>query len=339
MAKCSNLEWPRRASKVSRSERSNLNVPKPSIPTLFTVALISALAFVPILRAQNAPTSIDDVKIDQWNSVPLHKPAYAGLKPAPAPRRDLSGIWDATGDAAGGAAPGIQISGAHEYPAVLPGNPTPPGGEPDESKIPRRLPYTAPGEATLKAHKPTGMGVRSVPAVLGNDPLDICDPPGFPRMELYEFRIFQIAQTPDQVLILNQMFRSWRTIWTDGRELPKDPEPRWYGYSVGKWVDDYTFVVETIGLDERTWVDNAGRPHSSDLKVEERFHRIDHDNMELTVTIDDPKMYTQPWLALNKFPLRLQPRGFDIREMYCVPSDTSEYNKEIGDPVVAPEAK
>lgn len=315
-------------------------MPKHAISAMLTLALISVLAFLPPLCAQTAPpASIDDIKVDLWNSRPLHGSAYAGLKPAPAPRRDLSGIWDATGDAPAGAAPGIQNTGAHEYPAVLPGNNNPPGGEPDESKIPRHLPYTPLGEATLKAHKPTGMSVRSVPAVLGNDPLNICDPPGFPRIELYEFKIIEIAQTADHVIILNQMFPAWRTIWTDGRELPKNPEPRWNGYSVGNWVDDYTFVVETVGLDERTWLDNAGRPHSSELKVEERFHRIDHDHMELTVMINDPKMYTQPWLALNKFPLRLQPRGFDIREMLCVPSETSQYNQEIGDPSIAPDEK
>jgi hypothetical protein len=183
------------------------------------------------------------------------------------------------------------------------------------------------------------MSVRSVPAVLGNDPLDICDPPGFPRLELYEFRMIELAQMPDHLILLNQMSRTWRTIWSDGRELPKNPEPRWNGYSVGRWEDDYTFVVDTIGVDERTWLDNAGRPHSSDMKVEERFHRIDHDNMELTLTIDDPKMYTQPWQPLIKLPLRLQPRGFDIREMFCVPSDTAQYNQEIGDPSVGPETK
>ena len=323
---------------------------KHSISAIFAGALLSAVAFLPTLRAQTAPpasaqtappTSVDGIKIQPWNSTALRKPAYAGIKPAPAPRHDLSGIWDATGDPnpGGGAAPGIQATGAHEYPSVLPGNNSPPGGEPDESKIPRHLPYTALGEATLEAHKPTGMGVRAVPAVLGNDPLDICDPPGFPRLELYEFRILEIAQNTDQVILLTQFYHTWRTIWTDGRELPANPEPRWNGYSVGKWVDDYTFVAETVGLDERTWIDNAGRPHSSELKVEERFHRVDHDNMELTVTINDPKMYTQPWMALNKLPLRLQPRGFDIREMYCAPSDTAEYNQQVGDPIVAPATK
>ena len=304
------------------------------------LAVVMAFLAVPVLGGQAVPPkSVDDIKIDKWNSAPLPGSAYAGVKPAPAPRHDLSGIWDATGDAIGGPPPGIQPTGAYEHRSVLRGNNNPPGGEPDERNIPNPLPYTPLGEKTMESHKPTGLGVRSVPAVLGNDPVDICDPPGFPRMDLSEFRTIQIAQTADQVIVMNQFFRTWRVIWTDGRELPTNPEPRWTGYSVGKWVDDYTLVVETVGMIDRTWIDNQGRPHSSELKVEERFHRVDHDHIELTVTITDPKMYTEPWLALNKFPLRIQPRGFDIREMYCAPSDTAEYNKEIGDEVIAPAEK
>jgi hypothetical protein len=301
--------------------------------TIPPIALIVGFVRLPILSAQTAvaPKSVDDIKIDKWNSVPLPGSAYAGLKPAPAPRRDLSGVWDATGETTGGAPPGIQASGANERRSVRPGNNVPPGGEPDESHIANPLPYTALGEKTLEAHKPTGVSVRAVPDALGNDPVDICDPPGFPRLDLAEFRAIEITQTADQLIILNQYYRTWRTIWTDGRELPKSPEPRWNGYSVGRWVDDYTFVVQTVGMSEKTWLDKAGRPQSSELKVEERFHRVDHDHMELTVSIDDPKMYTSPWLALNKFPLRLQPRGFDIRELYCAPSDLDQYNKEVGD--------
>jgi hypothetical protein len=136
------------------------------------------------------------------------------------------------------------------------------------------------------------------------------------------------------VVYLNQFYGNFRVIWTDGRELPKDPEPRWNGYSVGKWVDDYTFVVETTGLNARSWLDHAGRPHSEDLRVEERFHRVDHDNMELTVTIFDPKMYAEPWQGLNKFPLHLQPPGFDMQEFLCSPIDIEEYNKQVGDVVL-----
>jgi hypothetical protein len=153
-------------------------------------------------------------------------------------------------------------------------------------------------------------------------------------MELYELRTFQLLQNAHQVVYLNQYFGNFRVIWTDGRELPKDPEPRWNGYSVGKWVDDYTFVVETTGLNPRSWLDHAGRPHSDALRVEERFHRVDHDNMELSVTIDDPKMYAEPWQALNKMPLHLQPADYDMPEFLCSPIDFAEYKKQVEDEVL-----
>ena len=133
-------------------------------------------------------------------------------------------------------------------------------------------------------------------------------------------------------MILYEFFRVWRVVWTDGREVPQNPEPRWFGYSVGKWEDDYTFVVQTSGIDERTWIDRAGRPHSSDLRVEERFHRLNYGTLELTVTINDPKMYTKPWVAMDKLPFKLQPDNFDVTEMMCSPTELAEYNKFIGDP-------
>jgi hypothetical protein len=126
-------------------------------------------------------------------------------------------------------------------------------------------------------------------------------------------------------------------VWTDGRELPKEPEPRWYGYSVGKWADDYTLVVETRGTKEETWIDRAGRPHSEDLRVEERFHRVDLDHLQLTVTIDDPKMYTKPWVALDKYQFELMPSTFDVREMIWSPSEYQRYNEMMGNTASDPQ--
>jgi hypothetical protein len=96
--------------------------------------------------------------------------------------------------------------------------------------------------------------------------------------------------------------------------------------------DDYRFVVQTSGTDERTWLDNAGRPHTDELRVEEQFHRVDHDTLELTVTIDDPKIYMKPWVALDKLRFKLQPPNTDAREMICSPSETAEYNKKLAFP-------
>ncbi|PYU25679.1 MAG: hypothetical protein DMG32_11515 [Acidobacteria bacterium] len=206
---------------------------------------------------------------------------------------------------------------------------------PEDGKPEHELPYTPSGLEALKRTKPT-IGLRSVLPGETNDPVAYCDPQGFPREDLFQLRTTQILQTPVSVVILYEFDRIWRVIWTDGRELPKDPEPRWFGYSVGKWVDDYTLVVETLGMDERTWLDLVGRPHSDELRVEERFQRVDRDHLQWTVTIDDPKMYTKSWAALDKFPMKLQPPDFDVREMICSPSESAEYDKLIGNPASDP---
>ncbi len=261
--------------------------------------------------------------LQEWNGVTLNPtPASEARRAAmkePAPRRSLTGVWDAGGGR------GIQARGAVSMPS--------------DGTREHQLPFTPVGEAAFKESKP-GWGVTEVEPGLINDPTNICDPGGFPRANLSELRTQEIVQLPDHVLVLYQFQRVWRTIWTDGRTLPKDPEPRWYGYSVGRWVDDYTFVVQTVGMDERTWVDNAGRRHSgAGLKVEERFHRADRDTLELTVTVDDPVYYTKPWVGMDKFPLRLQPPGFDIREHFCSASEAAEYMKIVANPVTADKEK
>jgi len=254
------------------------------------ISVAAALVFSFAARAQtSAPQQSDSPK--------MHK---AG----PAPRRDLTGIWDVANTMEGISPQGVKS----------------------------HAPFTAWGvDIANNVYKP-GDGPRRVPIAHVNDPLDSCDPAGFPRNLLFELRPFHVVQTPDQVLMLYQYQRTWRAIWTDGRELPKDPDPSWYGYSVGKWVDDYTFVVETVGLDERTWLDNAGDPHSSELRVEERYVRLDHDNLELTVKIDDPKAYTAPWLARDKLHLTLRPPKTEIMEMICAPSEAEAYKKTIAEP-------
>jgi hypothetical protein len=246
------------------------------------------LAFSSDMRGQNQP----------WNnSGAAQSRNETPTAPAPpAPRRDLSGIWDA-----GGA--GI---GARGYTTS---------------------PLTPWGEAKGKTHK-AGDGSRMAPIAEINDPLSTMgDPEGFPRNLLFELRPFQVVQTPNQVLMLYMFEKRWRVIWTDGRELPKDPDPRWYGYSVGKWEDDTTFVVQSNGTDERTWLDNAGNPHSNEMRVEERYHRVNMNTMELTVTIDDPKAYTKPWVARNKLVLRLMPPDTDLMEMIPSASEAFEYKK------------
>lgn len=262
-----------------------------------------------------APASSAPVDYDGWG-----KPIPSQIKnqnPAAAPRHDISGTWDP----AKGPDDGGQFLGAKTLP--VDGKP---GHEP---------PYTPLGLEAYLRTKPSN-GARAVPPGETNDPELVCDPQGFPREDLFQLRTTQIVQDPEKIYMLYEFDRVWRVIWTDGRELPKDPEPRWYGYSVGKWVDDYTLVVETNGTDDRTWVDHAGRPHTGDLRVQETFHRVDHDHLEWTVQIDDPKMYTKPWLAMDKFPMRLLPPEMDVREMICSRAEFDEYDKLIGNPASDP---
>jgi hypothetical protein len=308
-------------------------------PLLISVVALTVLTLSPILRAQNAPppsAAENEARQEKWNNAPPLKSTYAGKKSGPAPRRNISGIWNAAAE--DGAR---QTSGAKEHPAVYPrgvGNANE-AGHSDETGIVHPLPYTPAGLAALKENKPSGPSVRQFPAALANDPADHCDPLGFPYMELWELRTLDVIQTGNQVIIMSPFYGNYRIIWTDGRALPTDPDPRWNGYSVGKWMDDYTFVVETTGLNPKSWIDHAGRPHSDELRVEETFHRVDHDNIELTMKIIDPKMYTEPWLALNKFPLRLLPPDFDIPELLCSPTEMEGYNKDVGDVVLTPSEK
>lgn len=238
--------------------------------------------------------------------------ASQAAAPAPAPRHDITGTWFP----ARGEGDGIGGQGARDMP--------------EDGKPEHQLPYTALAREKMKNYRPGNGSRQNLPNQINDPAVIYCDPQGMPRQDLYELRGTEILQTPLSVVVLYQFSKIWRVIWADGRELPKDPEPRWFGYSVGKWVDDYTFVAQTSGVDERTWLDKGGRPHSEDMRVEERFHRASHDLLELTVTIDDPKMYEKPWMALNKFPMKLMPATFDITEMMCSVSEYMKYNKQMG---------
>ena len=240
--------------------------------------------------------ALPNAQMKPWNNAGLSEPPSGPS--GPAPRRDLSGTWDAGRD-------GIQPTGHIAAPF------TPLGGQ------------------MARANHP-GNGTRIVQVTDDNDPLSTMgDPTGFPRIVLYELRPFQIVQTSNQVLILYMFEKRWRVIWTDGRALPTNPDPRWYGYSVGRWVDDSTLVVNSVGTDDRTWLDNAGNPHSNNLRVEERYHRVNQRTMELTVTLDDPLVYTKPWMPVDKMRIDLMPNGSDLMEMIPSASEAAAYRRVI----------
>jgi len=242
----------------------------------------------------------------------------------PAPKHDISGTWNS------GVGDGIQANGVAAMP--------------NDGKPEHQLPYTPYGLQVYKSHH----ALEGADAVLPgdyDDPRDKCEPMGFPRANFYNLREIQVLQNDYKVAILYEYDTRWRVIWTDGRPLPKLvdggvqvgdelQEPRYYGYSVGKWVDDTTLVVDTIGMmgEDRVWLDTAGRPISDQLHVTETFHRVNFNRMELTVVIDDPKMYTKPWTAMNKFPMLLEDPHRDVMEQYCSPIEMEKYNKLFAEP-------
>ena len=117
-----------------------------------------------------------------------------------------------------------------------------------------------------------------------------------------------------------EAFGIYRQVFMDGRELPKDPNPSWMGYSVGKWDGD-ALVVETSGFNGKTWLDQAGHPATEALHVTERFRRPDFGHLNIEVTINDPKAYTKPWTVTEGMQLLADT---DLLEFVC-----NENNRDL----------
>ena len=135
-----------------------------------------------------------------------------------------------------------------------------------------------------------------------NDPAFSCNPKGFPRIVLDTAHDFnEVIMLPNRMLQLWQEERRPREIWIDGRALPSGENldnlgPAWYGHSVGVWEGN-TLVVNTVGLDDRAWLDSFGFPKSFEARVEERYRLADANTLELRLTLYDPKYYTRNWVS------------------------------------------
>ena len=142
-----------------------------------------------------------------------------------------------------------------------------------------------------------------------------CLPGGLP-LALLVFT-FKIIQMPKEIVMLSETADPPRQIHTDGRPLPKDPDPTWMGYSNGHWEGD-TLVVDTNGLNDRAWLDAFGHPRSESMRITERYRRRDFGHMDLEITFNDPKYYTRPFTI--KTGLRLMPDS-DLLEYVCAENE------------------
>jgi hypothetical protein len=148
------------------------------------------------------------------------------------------------------------------------------------------------------------------------NPTTQCQPGGVPFGGLLPFPN-KFIQTPGVIVVLQEADGGVRQIFTDGRKHTPDPQPSWMGYSVGRWEGD-SLVVDTVGFNDRGWLDGSGHPHSEALKVQERYRRRDFGHMDVQVTLDDPKMYTRPFGI--KYTLDLVPDS-DIGEYVCAENE------------------
>jgi len=234
-------------------------------------------------------------------------PQQAASKSAssPAPKHDLTGVW--------------QYQGGGGADSMVP-----------DKDMPPMTPWA---QARFDTEKP-GYGPRGAPG--GNDPILQCDPIGFPRV-MFMPTPNELVQLHDRVLQFWEREHEWRPIWTDGRPLPTDPDPTWFGYAIGHWEADDTFVVETAGFNDKTWLGPTGFPHSEEMRVTERYRRVDHDTILYNITVSDPKAYSKPIVAPQKT-MKLKPHE-EIEELPCVWSQENEFAKRIREPAAHKPAK
>lgn len=233
------------------------------------------------------------------------KAASSKAPVAPAPKRDLTGVWQ------------LQGTGSAESPAP-------------DAVMPPMTPWA---KVRFDAEKP-GYGPRGTPA--GNDPILQCDPIGFPRV-MFMPMPFEFVQTHGRVLQFFEREHEYRSIWTDGRSLPKDPDPTWYGYAIGHWEGNDTFVVQSSGYNDKTWLGPTGYPHSEDMRVTERYRRVDNDTLQYEITITDPKAYAKPVVGPQRI-FKRKP-GAEIEELPCVWSEENSFAKRIREPAAGKPAK
>jgi hypothetical protein len=163
-----------------------------------------------------------------------------------------------------------------------------------------------------------------------------CEPPGVPHIYLWPIKT-KFIQTPEAVYILHELGPFFRVVWLNSKH-PADVDPQWWGHSIGSYENGDTLVVDTIGLTDKTWLDQVGHPHTEQLHLIERYKRVDKNTLELDMTIDDPGAYTKPWNAHRNFALNTT--GFLRYQQFCSIRENQQFFNDTAKPAVgAPPGK
>ena len=228
------------------------------------IALAAVMTFSSTLRAQTAPAG---------------RGAGAGQAGSRVP--DLSGDWSPDGRR-GGIGQSLSISDA--------------GGRNrgKEDDIPYQ-PWAL--QKTMSERPSTGPNPQFDETT---DPQVIyCEPPGVPHIYLWPAKT-KFIQTAEAVYILHEIGPFYRVVWLNAKH-PDVLDPQWWGHSIGHYENGDTLVVDTVGFNDKTWLDQMGHPHSEQLHLIERYKRATPTNLELEMVIDDPGAYTKPWNAHRYF--------------------------------------
>lgn len=234
-------------------------------------------------------------------SVPRTADGKANLT-APAPRLDgkpdLSGLWRARPDPSG------SVEGVENavFPRYMNNIALDLAADP--------IAVVRPEFADLVRQRLTPFGLE--------DPINRCAPPGALRLLSLPLPM-KIVHARGLVLVLHEKETTFRQIFTDGRDLPSDPQPAFMGYSVGRWDGD-TFVVTSSGFNDQAWLDGSGHPLSEALRVTERYRRVDTGHLDVELTITDPKVLKNPITATQHFVLLPDQ---DLIEYYCTENEKS----------------
>jgi hypothetical protein len=166
------------------------------------------------------------------------------------------------------------------------------------------VPYTDLGRQAYKNHDSK------------DDPTGLCQPPGMPRMLHSPFPMM-VMQDKTHVAFLYEYMRIWRLVDLTRTEHYPDVEDTFFGDSIGKWEGD-TLVIDTTGLNDRTWLDTAGHQHSADIRVVERVTRTGPESVDYEVTVIDPKMYAKPWTHKGMLKPQKATKGLpELLEYFC----------------------
>jgi len=265
--------------------------------------LLAAIVATALGTACNStpPTVNQETKAIASNGVPR----TADGKP------DLNGVWQGGNGRRGTweeANSGLGV-GSTDTDAAAPANPA------SQQVITDPAPYKPEAAArVLESFNKRGI----------DDPAGLCLPLGVPRLALVGLFPIQIVQTPTQVVILHEYMSVFRVIPLNA-EHRTDVGPAYMGDSVGHWEGD-TLVVDVTNFNDKGWLSGTGTFHSDALHVTERYTRVDKDQIDWVITMEDPNVLTKPWTVKTTLMLR---EGTRLQEYVCAENnvETAHYEK------------